>query len=135
MIFELEKSDFLNEGFTGVDDYLKTHLALLKEDFTAPLRTAIKQFKENTSANFIHNIRIYRKCKLCVNIAVQDKYENLQVNINAKANNINIKTMLNSKKLMQGNLILLTTSEKFNDLIIAVITNRSNQLLEKELVS
>lgn len=145
------KPNVIKGRFNSVPHYLDVHLALLREDFINPLRDGISQIIEQANvdpdaqpkSNF--NVRYYPSVRIL--IKQRDSFgksnfksEYLMVDLEAKtrsepnlfdSNNNNNKY---SKKLMYGSLLALSSSPKFDDLIIAVVSNRDVDLLNQGYV-
>lgn len=149
---EYVKPNIIKGRFNNVEHYLNIHLALLREDFINPLREGISQIIEQANAhpdiepksNF--NVRYYS----CVRILTKQrdsfgktnfKSEYLMVDLEVKtrsesnSSDSNNNTNKYSKKLMYGSLLCFSTSPKFDDLIIAVVSNRDVDLLNQGYVS
>lgn len=149
---EYVKPNIVKGRFNGVEHYLNIHLALLREDFINPLREGISQIIEQTNANpdvepkSNFNVRYYSNVRILIKQRdsfgkTNFKTEYLMVDLEAKtraeanssdSNNNNNKY---SKKLMYGSLLCFSTSPKFEDLIIAVVSNRDVDLLNQGYVS
>lgn len=145
------KANIIKGRFNSVDHYLYVQLALLREDFISPLRDGIVKIiqqtetdpnakpKSNINVRVYPNVRILIKQRENFNKS-NFKSEYLMVDLEAKTRsepnssdtNNNIKY---SKKLMYGSLLCFTTSTKFDDLLIAVVSNRDVDLLNQGYVS
>lgn len=146
------KPNIIKGRFNSVPHYLDVHLALLREDFINPLREGILQIIEQANAepdvqpksNF--NVRYYPNVRILIKQRdsfgkTNFKSEYLMVDLEVKtrteqspsdSNNNNNKY---SKKLMYGSLLCFSTTPKFDDLIIAVVSNRDVDLLNQGYVS
>lgn len=140
--------------FSSVPHYLDVHLALLREDFINPLREGISQIIEQVNAdpdaqpksNF--NVRYYPNVRIL--IKQRDSFgksnfksEYLMVDLEAKSRaekspsdeSNRAQQSPYSKKLMYGSLLLFSSTPKFEDLIIAIVSNRDVDLLNQGYVS
>lgn len=144
------KTNIIKGRFNSVDHYLYVQLALLREDFISPLRDGIVKIiqqtetdpnaepKSNINVRVYPNVRILIKQRESFNKS-NFKTEYLMVDLEAKTRsepnssdtNNNIK---HSKKLMYGSLLCFTTSTKFDDSLIAVVSNRDVDLLNQGYV-
>lgn len=146
------KPNIINGRFSSIDEYLSIQSALLREDFIGPLRDGIRKVKTaaemdptaEPQSNF--NVRVYPNVRIMIkqreNMNKSNfKSEFLMVDLEAKsrtettsadANNNNNKY---SKKLMYGSLLCFSTSTDFNDLLIAVVSNRDVDLLNQGYVT
>lgn len=134
--------------FDNVEHYLNTQLALLREDFIGPLRDGICQLmkaaaadptaklKSNLNIRVYENVRILIKQRENAGFHTPQKNEYLMVDLEAanRAENEPLSTGKYSKKLMYGSLLCFTTSTTFDDLIIAVVSNRDVDLLGEGFV-
>lgn len=153
------KANVVKGKFNSVDHYLGVQLSLLREDFIAPLRDGIlemikKSNKDDDTAdvelqsNF--NVRVYPT----VRIMIKDrerfdksnfKSEHLLVDLETKtrkdssSHQLDGSSAFNSgkyaKKLMFGSLLCFSSSTKFDDLIIAIVSNRDVEMLNLGFVS
>lgn len=153
------KANVVKGKFNSVDHYLGVQLSLLREDFIAPLRDGIlemikKSNKDDDAAdvelqsNF--NVRVYPT----VRIMIKDrerfdksnfKSEHLLVDLETKtrkdssSHQLDGSSAFNSgkyaKKLMFGSLLCFSSSTKFDDLIIAIVSNRDVEMLNLGFVS
>lgn len=135
--------------YPSVSHYLDVHLSLLREDFISPLRDGIAQFRkdfENTgSMKSNGNVKVYQTVRILTKQKMNSrshKGEYLMVDLEpntrqSKDLRIGISENTNqfSKRLMFGSLLLLTTSDSFEDLILAVVSNRDTDLLNQGYVS
>lgn len=134
--FQLELKENIVKGkYPSVREYLETHLSLLREDFIAPLRDGVGKFLEDPTQK-LEELHIYRdvRLQLLPNTKSQN-YENILLYLNMVRNNLSAKNLIYSKRFMFGSLIMLTTGETFEDLILAVVTSRENELLSEGNVS
>lgn len=147
--------------FNSIEHYLGVQLSLLREDFIAPLRDGIRQVIEtstnnenaeksanNFQSNF--NVRVYPVVRIMIKGKERFeksnfKSEHLLVDLEAKTRNNPASLQLDglslfttgkyAKKLMFGSLLCFSTSVKFNDLIVAVVSNRDVDMLNMGYVS
>lgn len=145
---EYVKPNIVKGRFNSVAHYLDTHLALLREDFLSPLRNGICKLIDDVSSdaepksNF--NVRVYPNVRILIKQRTtfsKTNFKSEYLMINLEANNrpeLNSADVTNnnkySKKLMYGSLLCLSTSPKFEDLIIAVVSNRDVDLLNQGYV-
>lgn len=144
------KPNIIKGRFESVAHYLDIHLALLREDFIQPLREGICQIIEEMSSdstieeprsNF--NVRVYPNVRLLTkqHNKANFKSEYLMVDLESKTRFESkaygqINNNKYSKKLMYGSLLCFTSKDiMFEDLIIAVVSNRDVELLSQGYVS
>lgn len=151
---EYVKPNIVKGKFSSVPHYLDVHLALLREDFINPLREGISQIIEQVTANpdaqpkSNFNVRYYPNVRILIKQRESFgksnfKSEYLMVDLEAKSraekspSDESNRTQQSpySKKLMYGSLLLFSTSPKFDDLIIAIVSNRDVDLLNQGFVS
>ncbi|XP_055324337.1 NFX1-type zinc finger-containing protein 1-like [Sitodiplosis mosellana] len=141
------KPNIIKGRFESVAQYLDIHLALLREDFISPLREGIvqiiEQLKDNQTveepkSNF--NIRVYPNVRILVkqlkSSKTRFKSEYLMVDLEAKIRSEQnsselVNTNKYSKKLMYGSLLCFSSTPMFENLIIAVVSNRDVDLLSQ----
>lgn len=143
------KPNVVKGKFNSVAHYLDVHLALLREDFISPLRDGITNIIEQVNAdpdailksNF--NVRLYQNVRILIKSRdtfskSNFKNEYLMVDLEAKTRDSQPLDSINnnkySKKLMYGSLLCFSTSAKFEDLIIAVVSNRDVDLLNQGFI-
>lgn len=142
------KPNIVQGRYPSISHYLDVHLSLLREDFISPLRDGIRQFRKDSANGILKSnadIRLYAKVRILTKQKLttrNHKGEYLMVDLDPdsrddqvhqspkKSNEQNF-----SKKLMYGSLLVLTTSDKFEDLILAVVSNRDTDLLNQGYVS
>lgn len=146
------KPNIVKGRFSSVEHYLNIHLTLLREDFINPLREGIldiiQQANANPDAEIKSNINVRFYPSVRILIKQHDSFgksnfksEYLMVDLEAKTRtDVNLSDSNNnnnkySKKLMYGSLLCFSTSPKFEDLIIAVVSNRDVDLLNQGYVS
>lgn len=140
------KSNVIKGRFNSVQHYLNIQLTLLREDFLSPLRSGICKLMENGLKSNL-NVRVYSNVRILIKQNKSQnsfnksnlKNEHLMVDLEAKrrAESITAETITNikySKKLMYGSMLCFTTSAKFDDLVIAVVSNRDVDLLNQGYV-
>lgn len=135
--------------YEGVAEYLDVHLSLLREDFIAPLREGIAQFRTEAELGVQQsngNVRFYSKVRILTKQkqnARQQKGEYLMVDLDPDSRQKSEADLglpidsftVHAKKLMYGSLLLFTSGIKFDDLIVAVISNRDAEMLSQGYVS
>lgn len=135
--------------YEGVAEYLDVHLSLLREDFIAPLREGIAQFRTESGLGVQQsnsNVRFYPKVRILTRQkqnARQQKGEYLMVDLDPDSRQRSeadpvLPTdsfTVHVKKLMYGSLLLFTSGAGFDDLIVAVISNREAEMLSQGYVS
>lgn len=149
------KANVVKGKFNSVDHYLGIQLSLLREDFVAPLRDGIREVIKKSNrdddapdvelqSNF--NVRVYPTVRIMIKGREQFdksnfKSEHLVVDLEPKTRNDQLdgSSAFNSgkyaKKLMFGSLLCFSSSTKFDDLIIAVVSNRDVEMLNLGFVS
>lgn len=146
------KPNIVKGRFDSVAHYLDIHLTLLREDFISPLRDGICRIIEqihcdpkveptsNPSVHYYPNVRIVRKQHFNSPSKLNVKREYLMVDLEVKfrsekKNSDEINKAKYLKKLMYGSLLCLSSSPYFEDMILAVVSNRDNNLLNLGFVS
>ncbi|KAK2702438.1 hypothetical protein QYM36_018951 [Artemia franciscana] len=121
----------VNSSYRSVDDYLDTHFRLLREDFIAPLRSGIQQYKKFKTENKHHRGRV-DDLRLYFNVKFVE-YDILQGTHLIHISTERLKNVVweNSKRLMHGSLLCLSKDD-FCSFILATVVKRDPQLLEKE---
>lgn len=153
------KANLVKGRFNSVEHYLGVQLSLLREDFIAPLRDGIQEVIKKSNRNddaadvelqSNFNVRVYST----VRIMIRDKErfdksnfrsEHLLVDLEPKTRKDSANHQLDgssafssgkyAKKLMFGSLLCFTSSTKFDDLIIAIVSNRDVEMLNLGFVS
>ncbi|XP_058459862.1 NFX1-type zinc finger-containing protein 1 [Malaya genurostris] len=139
------KPNIVNGKFPNIEHYLEVHLGLLKQDFMIPLREGIKDFLEHHEGSSVDesyygdNIRVHNGVKLLLPASVNrrstkealvmvdlDPNERL---LNGKSQRYNKLSLHNSKRLMHGSMVCFTSSTRFEDLIVAIVSHRDNDQL------
>lgn len=148
-LHEYLKPNIVKGRFPSVAHYLDIHLALLREDFISPLRDGICQFIEqnnddpNAMQRHNNNIRVYTNVRILVKQHTSKpnfRNDYLMVDLEAKSRHENsshetINNNKYSKKLMYGSLLCFSSSPKFEDLIVAIVSHRDIDLLNQGFVS
>lgn len=145
------KPNITKGRFNSVDHYLEVHMSLLREDFVSPLRDGISQIisdaekgfelKSNNSVRVYPGVRIIIKQRDNVNSKNIFKNEYLMVDLEAPFRKDigyeceNASHTKYAKKLMYGSLLCFSTSTKFDDLILAIVSNRDIDFLNIGYVS
>lgn len=150
------KPNLVKGRFNGVEHYLEVQLSLLREDFVAPLRDGILELIEQMKnagedyASDIHsnlNVRVYPQVRIL--LKSRDRFERLNcksehliVDLEPKTRDELVLSDTSSsnsvkyaKKLMYGSLLCFTSSPTFDDLIIAVVSNRDVDMLNAGFVN
>lgn len=153
------KANVVKGRFNSVEHYQSVQLSLLREDFIAPLRDGIceviKKSKKDESvadvelqSNF--NVRVYSTVRIMIRDRERfDKSnfrsEHLLVDLEPKTRKESANHQLDgssafnsgkyAKKLMFGSLLCFSSSTKFDDLIIAIVSNRDVEMLNLGFVS
>lgn len=138
------KPNIVQGKYPSVTHYLEIHLSLLREDFICPLREGITQFlsqAKDGSFKSNHNIKVYPKVQILTKSVTTTsrghKGEFLMVDLDPESRN-DARHKENfpnfSKKLMYGSLVVFTTSVAFEDMILAVVSNRDTDLLNQGFV-
>lgn len=139
------KPNIVQGKYPSVTHYLEVHLSLLREDFICPLREGITQFlsqAKDGSFKSNHNIKVYPKVQILTKSVTTTsrghKGEFLMVDLDPESRNDprHKESFPNfSKKLMYGSLVVFTTSIAFEDMILAVVSNRDTDLLNQGFVN
>lgn len=120
--------------YKDVNEYLQIHLPLLKHEFLDSLKNGIEKYfspssqqtskTTNSSNTYVH---IYPKSKFVIKNRTVDGNHVKLVTIKFSENsNFSLKT-----RFMPGQLLCLTSNEKFEDLVLAVVTNRDEDLIRR----
>lgn len=147
---ELLSPNIVKGRYSDVSHYLDVHLALLREDFISPLRDGIKQIiskgSDGIDAHSNANIKVYPGVKILIKEkeyanknGISTKSECIMVDLEAKARAENgelgqFSQNKYAKKLMYGSLLCFTTSSCFDDLIVAIVSNRDVDMLNQGFV-
>lgn len=139
------KPNIVNGKFSSVNHYLEVHLNLLKEDFMIPLREGVKQFiaiSERSPSEELYcgdNIRIHPGVRLLLPSSVNrrsTKEELIIVDLDptervsgGRSIRYQKLALQHTKRLMHGSVVCLTSSDRFDDLIVAIISHRDNDQL------
>lgn len=138
------QTNIVKGRFQGIEHYQDVQLSLLREDFLAPLRDGVREIiakaekspEAKPRSNL--NVRVYPKVRIMLRTNERFdrsncKSEHLIVDLLPHTRNEELdseKANANfAKKLMFGSLLCLTTSLKFDDLIIAIVSNRDVDML------
>ncbi|XP_055377794.1 NFX1-type zinc finger-containing protein 1 isoform X2 [Condylostylus longicornis] len=131
----------ITEGkYSSVLHYLDVHLSLLREDFISPLRDLIQELRASQNLEEIPSTKIYKKVRLLATDSVYSKNrkgEMILVDLKAdqrNGSNINTSpepTWVNPKKLMFGSLLCFATNLEFNNILLAVVSNRDVDMILK----
>lgn len=136
--------------YDGVEHYLNTQLALLREDFIGPLRTGIVQLieesiahpdarpKSNLNVRVTSDVRIvikgrdeksnFKNDHLMVDLLASERCDQV-IDDSGNYSEPHINSNKYAKRLMYGSLLCFTTSTAFDDLIIAIVSNRDTELI------
>lgn len=151
------KANLVKGRFQSAEHYLDVQLSLLREDFVAPLRDGIldlieqaKRVTDEDEKPELHsnlNVRVYPNVRILLKLKERSdrsnyKSEHLIVDLEPKtrielisADATSFNSVKYAKKLMYGSLLCFTTSPTFDDLIIAVVSNRDVDMLNAGYVS
>lgn len=140
------KPNIVQGKYPSLKHYLDVHLSLLREDFICPLREGISQFlsqaKDGNSFKSNHNVKVYPKVQILTKCLATSsrghKGEFLMVDLDPESrNDMRHKETFSSfsKKLMYGSLVVFTSSVQFDDMILAVVSNRDTDLINQGFVN
>lgn len=136
--------------FDSIEHYLNIQLALLREDFIGPLRTGIGELIEKSKADpdakpkSNLNVRVMSDVHIVIKGRDEKsnfKNDHIMVDLLASERSDQViddpknysEPHINSnkfaKRLMYGSLLCFTTSTAFDDLIIAIVSNRDTELI------
>uniref|UniRef100_A0A182WLR7 AAA domain-containing protein n=1 Tax=Anopheles minimus TaxID=112268 RepID=A0A182WLR7_9DIPT len=134
------KRNIVKGKYESVEHYLDVHLNLLKEDFLIPLRTGIEKYrkfvdKKGPGKSYVgESIRVHYPVKLLLPSTVNrrtakeqlvlvdlDPTERGYSNLSARYKRL---ALSNTKRLMNGSMVLFSDGPELNELIVAVISNR-----------
>ncbi|KAJ9589301.1 hypothetical protein L9F63_017494, partial [Diploptera punctata] len=122
------RPNIINGKYESVEHYLDIQFRLLREDFFAPLREAISEYR-STSGHLmerIDNIRIYRKVRF-----LRPNIERHTVGLVVSFDHNNLKHIdwNNSKMFMYGSLLLFS-KDNFDRIIFATVAGRDINTLK-----
>ncbi|XP_058830209.1 NFX1-type zinc finger-containing protein 1 [Topomyia yanbarensis] len=139
------KPNIVDGKFPNVEHYLEVHLNLLKQDFLIPLREGIQDFETHCDGSAFDEpycgdtIRVHNCVKLLLpaNVNRRSTKEALVIVdldpkerlISSKSQRYNKLSLQNSKRLMHGSMVCFTSSSRFDDLVVAIISHRDNEQL------
>ncbi|XP_050072910.1 NFX1-type zinc finger-containing protein 1 [Anopheles maculipalpis] len=134
------KQNIVKGKYENVEHYLEVHLHLLKEDFLIPLRTGIEKYRKFVAKNgpgisFAgESIRVHYPVKLLLPSTVNrrtakeqlilvdlDPAERGYSTVSARYKRL---ALSNTKRFMNGSMVLFTDGPELNELVVAVISNR-----------
>ncbi|XP_035910065.1 NFX1-type zinc finger-containing protein 1 isoform X2 [Anopheles stephensi] len=134
------QQNIVKGAYQNVKHYLAVHLNLLKEDFLIPLRTGMEKYRKFVERNgpgksFAgENIRVHCPVKLLLPSTVNrrtakeqlilvdlDPAERGYSAISARYKRL---ALANTKRFMNGSMVLFTDGPELNELVVAVISNR-----------
>uniref|UniRef100_A0A182JSS6 AAA domain-containing protein n=1 Tax=Anopheles christyi TaxID=43041 RepID=A0A182JSS6_9DIPT len=134
------KQNIVKGKYQSVEHYLEVHLNLLKEDFLIPLRIGIQKYRKYVETksprkSFVgENIRVHYPVKLLLPSTVNrrtakeqlilvdlDPTERGYSNISARYKRL---ALPNTKRFMNGSMVLFCDGPELNELVVAVISNR-----------
>ncbi|XP_046667701.1 NFX1-type zinc finger-containing protein 1-like isoform X2 [Homalodisca vitripennis] len=122
--------------YKNVEDYLNVQFHLLREDFIAPLRQGIHEFrtghdeKKNKKKTKINNIRIYNRVKFLKPKVIADKV-GYDICFDPEKR-LRVKWEY-SKRFIFGSLLLFTT-DNFHSFFLATVVKRDLSILEKDRI-
>ena len=121
-------------GYENLDHYLDVQYRLLREDFIAPLREGIKEYMDavhsRTPDKKLHELRIYRDVQIISPIC---NFHGLCRRISFYYPGMNKIRWESSKHLIFGSLLCLS-SDNFQTLWFATVTNRDLKIIRKGLI-
>lgn len=142
--------NIIDGRFDSVEHYLNTQLALLREDFIGPLRTGIGKLieeakadpdakpKSNLNVRVVPDVRIvikgrdeksnFKNDHLMVDLLAAQRSDHV-IDDSGNYSEPHINSNKYAKRLMYGSLLCFTTSTAFDDLIIAIVSNRDTELI------
>lgn len=140
------KPNIVRGAYASIGEYLTVQMALLREDFLGPLRSGIVEFradagrgkpKSNANIKFYPKVRILSKQRANTR---SHKGEYLMIDLEPDSRERDSfrqpdAAFAFTKKLMYGSLVLFTQTHDFDDLILAVISNRDTEMLNQGYVS
>uniref|UniRef100_A0A182SF40 AAA domain-containing protein n=1 Tax=Anopheles maculatus TaxID=74869 RepID=A0A182SF40_9DIPT len=134
------KQNIIKGKYQNVEHYLEVHLNLLKEDFLIPLRTGIEKYRKFVEKNgpgksFAgESIRVHYPVQLLLPSTVNrrtakeqlilvdlDPAERGYSAISARYKRL---ALSNTKRFMNGSMVLFADGPALNELVVAVISNR-----------
>lgn len=126
---------FLNKNkikgrYGSVAEYLDVQFRLLREDFVAPLREAICEYKNPTHTGRITNVKFYKNTWF-LNMESVNQFQCYRLQFAEMKNKKKLKyTYENSKRFMLGSLVLFT-QDNFKSILFGKIAKRHVEDLEK----
>lgn len=138
------KPNIVNGEYGSVENYVDIHINLLREDFLIPLRELIAGLKSHDSLDSVSSNKVYKNVKILLNDSTSTKNKKGEmVLVDFKAGERNESpthwnqesTWVNPKKLMYGSLLVFAKDLNFESVILAVISNREIESIQKGYVS
>ncbi|KFB36080.1 AGAP006235-PA-like protein [Anopheles sinensis] len=141
------KRNIVHGKYESVEHYLDVHLNLLKEDFLIPLRSGLEKYRASVAKHsrewtFVgENIRVHYPVKLLLPSTINRRTVKEQLIVvdldpaNRGYSNESARyrrlSLPNSKRLLNGSMVLFSSGPQMDDLVVAVISCRDpNQLLD-----
>uniref|UniRef100_A0A4Y0BJF5 AAA domain-containing protein n=1 Tax=Anopheles funestus TaxID=62324 RepID=A0A4Y0BJF5_ANOFN len=134
------KQNIVKGKYQSVEHYLDVHLNLLKEDFLIPLRTGIQKYRKFVEKNgpgksYVgESIRVHWPVKLLLPSTINrrtakeqlvlvdlDPTERGYSNLSARYKRL---ALSNTKRFMNGSMVLFSYGPELSELVVAVISNR-----------
>ncbi|RZC41795.1 NFX1-type zinc finger-containing protein 1-like, partial [Asbolus verrucosus] len=110
------RKNIIHGKFKNVEEYLEIQFRLLREDFVAPLRESIAQYRKNNKAE---NIDVFKNVRIFT-ITSRLGYHVTKMKLNNKLENLE-----NSKKFMNGSLLIFTKNN-FSTMYLAKVAHRED---------
>ncbi|XP_045780297.1 NFX1-type zinc finger-containing protein 1-like isoform X2 [Maniola jurtina] len=125
------RANVVEGGYRDVEHYLDVQFRLLREDCFGPLREGIIQFIQDPTKRKYDNIKVFRNVKY-VHPYVSAYKVGSVVELD-KDTKRSFKRMNwdNNKRLIYGSLVMFTTHDNCNDMIMATILDRDVKLFNK----
>ena len=112
-------------GFASVYEYLDVQFRLLREDFIAPLREGISEYKYSSAKRRNQNLRIYRGVRF---VSVRGSDQGINYRIQFDTRPFKRVRWEVSKRLIFGSLLALSMDE-FETVIFATVLDRDSKNL------
>ncbi|XP_044731423.1 NFX1-type zinc finger-containing protein 1-like isoform X2 [Chrysoperla carnea] len=117
------RPNIINGKYLSVNHYLDIHFRLLREDFMAPLRDDIQDYKRNS----VSKLRIYN-VQIVSRLCVEQNRLYFVVKLNLSKNKL--KLLQDSKDLCYGSMVILFQKGSFQTMIIGSVSQKDEKTLE-----
>ncbi|XP_055853584.1 NFX1-type zinc finger-containing protein 1 [Episyrphus balteatus] len=137
----LLKPNIVNGKYASVEEYLSIQKNLLREDFIAPLRTAVLSMRGLQRPDEVQDVKMFENVKIVTNENLSvPKSDMLLVDVFAHAKDqcddvTFSKQTEELKYLICGSLLCFSTTENFDNLILAVVSNSDAETMNQGYIN